>query len=393
MLKKVMALILASALAIGMLAGCGSSGQASSAEEKKEESKAEESAPSGKIKVGVIIWSVEDAVTSSVKRLLDHAAEALDVELIYNTGAFDAEAQLKAAENLIASGVNGILLMPIVDAGIPKIFEACKTAGIPLCQFYRYVVDETNRAALEAEDLYLGSSMPDDVKAGYHMAEMLRDAGCTKVGMVGQAPGNDATDARQKGFQQAFDEGVLEKVTEYIIPLGQTGTQVWTEATNNFITAYPEMDGMIMSVGASGGSEATMAAIEQQKAIGKVKLACFDTPSNSTEGFEKGILCGVANGMHLDPMIALVLMVNKINGTPLSDKAVKIDTDYIYLSNLDEEKAYYQYIDSKEGDIFAFTTEEIKQMSKKNNPDFSLDDLKEIAAKWTYDDMLKKLKG
>jgi len=342
-------------------------------------------------KIGVIIWSVEDAVTSSVRRLLDHAAEALNCEIIYSTGQFDAEAQLKGVENLIAAGCDGVMVMPIVDAGIPKYFEACKKAGIPMVQFYRYIVDEANRAALESEPLYLGTSMPDDVKAGEKMVQLLKDAGVTKVGMIGSAPGNDATDARQKGFAQAFDAGAAEKITEYIIPLGSTAAQTWSEATNNFITAFPEMDGIVMSVGAAGGSEATIAAIEQSGAVGKVKLSLFDVPSNSTEAFEKGILCGVANGMHFDPMAAFILLVNKINGTPLSETAVKLDTDYIYITSYDEDVAYYKYIDSKEEGVYAFSTEEIQQMYRFYNPDFSLEDLQKVAASWNMEDLLDKL--
>ena len=372
-MKKLLALLLVTVMALGMVT-C-----------------AQATAEAPHYKIGVLNRSVEDAVTSSVKHLLDHAADALNCELTYATGNFDVEGQLKDVENLIAAGVNGIMVMPTVDAGIPKYFDACKTAGIPMVQFYRYIVDEDNRAALEAEPLYLGTSMPDDVKAGEKMVQLLKDAGATNVAMIGSAPGNDATDARQKGFAQAFDAGVATKIAEYIIPLGNQSAQQWSEATNNFLTAYPEMDGIVMSVGAAGGSEATIAAIEQKGAAGKVKLALFDVPANSTEAFEKGILCGVANGMHLDPMISLILMVNKLNGTPLSETATKINSDYIYITTHDEDVAYYQYIDSKEDGVFCFSTEEIQQMYRFYNPDFSLEGLQAVADAWNMDALLTKL--
>ena len=66
--KKVTAATMAATMVVG-LAACGGSGSGSS---DKSASK------SGKIKIGVSIWSSTDVLGSQCKKILDEAAKALD---------------------------------------------------------------------------------------------------------------------------------------------------------------------------------------------------------------------------------------------------------------------------------------------------------------------------
>ena len=76
MLKKVAATILAASMVIGMTA-CGTGGGGSSTQGGTSSNK------SGKIKIGVSIWSSTDVLGSQCKKILDEAAKALDVDVQY----------------------------------------------------------------------------------------------------------------------------------------------------------------------------------------------------------------------------------------------------------------------------------------------------------------------
>ena len=75
-LKKVAATILAASMVIGMTA-CGTGGGGSSTQGGTSSNK------SGKIKIGVSIWSSTDVLGSQCKKILDEAAKALDVDVQY----------------------------------------------------------------------------------------------------------------------------------------------------------------------------------------------------------------------------------------------------------------------------------------------------------------------
>lgn len=73
-LKKVTAALLAATMVVG-LAACGSGSGSSS--------KSDSGNKSGKVKIGVSIWSSTDVLGSQCKKMLDAAAKALDVDIQY----------------------------------------------------------------------------------------------------------------------------------------------------------------------------------------------------------------------------------------------------------------------------------------------------------------------
>ena len=73
-LKKVTAALLAATMVVG-LAACGNGGSS--------DDKSSKSSKSGKVKIGVSIWSSTDVLGSQCKKMLDAAAKALDVDVQY----------------------------------------------------------------------------------------------------------------------------------------------------------------------------------------------------------------------------------------------------------------------------------------------------------------------
>lgn len=340
-------------------------------------------------KVGVIIWATDDQLSASSKRLLDYAGEALNIELVYKTGDFDTESQVKAAENFVAAGVDGILCVPLFEAGIPKIYQVCADAGIPYVQMFRDITLPDVAAQMADAELFLGWAVEDEITAGQKMLELFAADGVKNVAAIYAQPGQAVTDKRQAGFDIAFDQGIANLIADpYVLPLS-VDSSYWIEATNSFISTYPELDGILMVSGAVGGAEGTIATIENNNAVGKVKMATFDQPANANEAFEKGILSVCGTGMFTDPLYAFMIMANYLQGNPLlEDGRVEINTNYIWLTSLEDSEAFAAI--DKEG-VYVYTPEEIQNMTKWYNPDFTAEDLQNIASDWSLANVTERL--
>jgi ribose transport system substrate-binding protein len=378
-LKRITALFLSALMMLVIFSGCSSTSSSSS----------DKSGAPPKKKIGVIIWSTSDSLGAATKRTLDHAGKALNIELSYKTGDYDTQSQVNAAQNFIASGVDGILAVPLLDDATPKIGKLAKDAKIPFMLMYRKIVDNKIAAQMEKNPYYLGNTVEDEETAGAQLLKTLTDGGAKNTGAIYFAPGITVVDRRHTGIEQGYkDTSGVKKVGEAVLS-GSPNTNDFVEATNNFITTYKNLDGIILASGANGGIDAAIATVQKNNAAGKVKLASFDQPSNMSEGFEKNILAGVAAGTFDDPLFSFIVMANYLQGNPLSDKPVALNANYIYVKNLQDAEDFKKYIDNK--DAYIYSQDEIKKMTKFYNHSFTLDDLKKIVASYSLEDVKTRM--
>lgn len=377
--KRLLSLVLLFTMILTIFTGCGNSGGDGGDDGEKKDG----------YKIGVVIWSTDDATTAPMKRWLDYYGSELGYTFEYKTGDFDGESQLAAVENFIAAGVDGIMICPLVEASIENIYQACEDAQVPYVQMFRGINDEKLAEEMKSKEYFLGWVHEDDVAAGYHMVELLAEQGAENFAGVYMGPGNQATDDRQAGMEQAFEEGIGNKVAEYILPMGSSDSTLWTQAATNFYNQYGDgIDAIVSSVGSNGGSDALIAVMESTKA--GYKLGEFDCPTATMHGFENDYLHVVANGMMADPLLAFVILANYLEGTPLceSDEAVCIDAQYMWITSAEEQELYETYVD-KEG-VYAYSVDEVKDMLQSNNPDFTAESLQEVADNWTLDNVVSK---
>lgn len=131
-LKKVAATILAASMVIGMTA-CGTGGGGSSTQGGTSSNK------SGKIKIGVSIWSSTDVLGSQCKKILDEAAKALDVDVQYVDQGHVSEKVTASVEQLAAAGCQGIIICNSSDTEMTSAIKTCNDNKVYLAQFFRNV--------------------------------------------------------------------------------------------------------------------------------------------------------------------------------------------------------------------------------------------------------------
>ena len=167
-MKKLIALVLVACMTLCMFAGCVQQSTPSTASTQKPEAQEPQSGePDLSPKtVGVVIWGTDDATTTPIKAILEYLADSIGYSIIWKTGDFDGDSQLTAVENLINSGVDGVIMMPMVDLAIENYYQACEDAGIPYIQFFRGIQDEELRNDMLSREYFLGWTSEDDVAAG-----------------------------------------------------------------------------------------------------------------------------------------------------------------------------------------------------------------------------------
>ena len=147
------------------------------------------------------------------------------------------------------------------------------------------------------------------------------------------------------------------------------------------------MDGIFVTGGSNTILEGVIQALALHNKTGEVKVACIDFISDLDKYIEEGAIDAISGGHFVDPLFSYMLMVNKLAGTPLSDKCEQIDLNFINLQSPEDARNYYEYC---EGDSYPYNEEEIRNMVKYFNPDMTIDQLKEIASAYSIDDVVSR---
>lgn len=224
--KKAMSLLLALAMVFA-LAACGGSGgsegsgdAAAPAASSDSGDGAQSAASFKKTTIGVGLYFDTGFYAENVKTYLNNVGKAMNVDFVYTLMTqTDESANLTKVQEMIASGVDGIILT--LDMGTQAILEECAAAGVYvagfLCDFNTSY--NTNYDAVFKNEYFLGavSDGPcgDDLRAGYDYFDSLMeyndrnpDAPITHVAMT-------TFPSWAFPVQQVFVQQFTEKVEEY----------------------------------------------------------------------------------------------------------------------------------------------------------------------------------
>ena len=122
---------------------------------------------------------------------------------------------------------------------------------------------------------------------------------------------------------------------------------------------------------------------------GEVQLASFDVWNGMAEAFESGSLACAVGGMSPDALFSFMVLYNAVIGMRMQEEPVALKQNYIYVTSAEECAIYEQYIDNP--DYMVYTAEEIQQMSRAINPDFTLEDMEQIMADYTLENIIEKI--
>ncbi|MGW4940956.1 ABC transporter substrate-binding protein [Actinoplanes sp. NPDC004185] len=250
-LKKWSAAVLAGALAVGALAGCGGDG---------DDAGSGSGGGGGKITMGFSQVGAESGWrTANTKSIQDSAASA-GIDLKFSDAQGKQENQIKAIRSFIAQRVDVIAFSPVVESGWDTVLKEAKDANIPVILTDRSV-DSQDKSLYKT---FIGSDFVlEGKKAGEWLVKEYEgktgDVNIVELqGSPGAAPAND----RKAGFAD-----VIKADPKFKVIASQTGQFTRTdgkEVMEAFLKAHPKIDVLY-----AHNDDMGLGAIEAIEAAGK----------------------------------------------------------------------------------------------------------------------------
>lgn len=364
-LKKVMAVLLA-AMMLFMVTACSGGGDTQTTGEKK--------------KIGMIWYGNTDAMGGTFYAWANHAAEVLNVELVWSLGALDTATELTDCENLINAGCDGIYFIPMDTAANLQLGNACQQAGVYWATSNRDIIDDEVLAAVEANPYFVTRIYDNSYDVCKNMVAELAEQGITKVCMISGDPTDAMMVDRNNGFIDGCAENNIEILGTFQNPSSGDATTV-VDGVNNFMILYPEMEAILAVSGTNGVGEAIMSALNGSgKEPGSIKVAAFDTFDGNQEAFDQGWLSVSCGGYTTECLISFLALVNRVQGNVIQDGVFEMTLSPLLITSSEEMQIFSQYVDNP--DVQLYSDELIQSLV---GPDVTVEDYQAVLDDWSID--------
>lgn len=263
------------------------------------------------------------------------AAEQFGVKILADDANNKQEEQISDVQNMIASGIQGLILAPQDASVVPGILSEAKAKNIPVIIVDRYPGED-----VKAGTDYLAFIGPNDVTAGYSIAKSLIDGGAKKIVALGGFDGTSVAEGRKEGLEKAIAESPGVELLQYLAA-GENMDQGATAMTN-LVQAQPDLDGVW-----NYNDSLALAAVDVLKGKGQipaVKVGGMDLLSPAVESMKAGELWFSTGGHYMQSAFGLVWLYDAINGKQPPETHVQIDTLGIDQTTVGE--FIKQYIDN-----------------------------------------------
>ena len=391
LLKKVVALSVASVMSIGLFAGCGAkktetsstSAAASTAatEEKKSDSAETPAAPAaGDIKIGVSIWSSTDVLGSQCKKIIDEAASALGVTVQYVDQGHVSEQVTSSVEKLCAAGCQGIIICNSADTEMTSAINTCNQQGVYLAQFFRIINSETSADIYQMgkdSKFFVGAVHENEVENGQKLAQILLDRGDRNIGLIGWEQGDATWLGRWEGYTKGVEEWNAKNPSDQAKlsepQYAGTTSEGGAKAADALMSADPTLDALIPAGGGGEPLLGALQAIQTKNKAGEIDVVSTDFLPDLGDRLKNGTMAGQSGGHYCDPLFAFMMVYNAVLGNykDIEGNFKEINFPYLYVSSPEEYEAYETYFVKQ----LPYTKDELVAMST-----LSFDELAKTAA-------------
>lgn len=261
------------------------------------------------------------------------AGEEFGVQVEWNGPASETEypRQIQILDSFISRRVDGIALAAAERKALVGAVDRAAQAQIPLTVFDSGL-DSDNYMSFLATNNHEAGQM-----AGRTLGRLLNGNG--KVALVMHAPGSASTMERERGFEDAI-KAEFPGIRIVASQFGQSDRAKAMAATENILTAHPDLDGIFAS--SEPSSVGAALALKARGLNGKVSMVAFDASDGMVEDLKNGTISAM---VVQDPFRmghdAVKTLVDKLNGqTPPK----KIDLSARVVTKADLEKPDIQQL-------------------------------------------------
>ncbi|MRH44540.1 substrate-binding domain-containing protein [Aquibacillus halophilus] len=172
--------------------------------------------------MGALIQNAEDQAKALVE---DGTIDAYEF-----TTADNPADQTSNVEDLIAQGVDAIVMLPIESEALSPVAATVKDAGIPLVIVDRELTNDAATVIVKGDNTGIG------INAGEYFVEQLGGSG--KVVEIA-GPSSSVTNQRSEGFRQSIEGSDIEIIASQN---GEFSTETSLQVMENVLTAQSEID-------------------------------------------------------------------------------------------------------------------------------------------------------
>lgn len=340
--------------------------------------------------IGVSIWSSTDTLGSQVKRILDAAAKALDVNVMYVDQGHISEQVTASAETLVAAGVDGFIICNSASAEMTSVINTATRNKVYTAQFFRVIdpVANPNEHALAvASPYYVGSVHEDEVDNGINLIKILTEKGNRKIALEGWEAGDATFLLRWEGYRKGIDLWNAANPNDRAVLLdpqyGGTTSDTGRATAEAIINANPDIDALIVAGGGGDTLVGALAAIESLGLKGKIDVVSTDFLADLDEQLATGGMAAESGGHFCDPLFAFMLVYNAIKGNYQvpTDGYYEILFPYLYVASSEDYAAYAKYF----VDELPYNAEELRAMGN-----MSFAELNATAEKLSIEDVISR---
>lgn len=372
MKRKSLSIILCLLLVMTMLTGCGGGAKDASGDDS--------SAGGDKIKIGVSIWSSTDTLGSQCKRIIDAAADALGVEVMYVDQGHVSEQVTASVETLCAAGCDGIIICNSSSAEMTSVINTCNENQVYVSQFFRIIDKESNPdeyALACSSPYYVGAVHEDEVANGMNLVKILCEKGSRKIALEGWQPGDATFLLRWEGYKKGIEEWNEANPNDQAVLLepqyGGTTSDTGRATAESILSANPDADALIVAGGGGDTLIGALAGVEGLGLKGKVNVVSTDFLPDLDQQLASGGMAAESGGHYADPLFAFMMTYNAIKGNYEKPEGsfYEILFPYLYVASSEDYANYAKYF----VDELPYTKDELVAMSQ-----MSFEDLQKTAA-------------
>lgn len=386
-MKKIVKLLMSATMILG-LAACGAADEQQGADAASNSAVEEASFDYADVKIGILGHMQSGETLDALTVYMDALSDELGFSYEYVLGSsYDEQSNITAAQNLIASGVDAIIMT--LDSGTPTILQECESAGVYLAGFITDM--DSSFDELKSSEYYLGNvsdGMYDKSSIGEKAAELVINDGNKHVGIVSfpllYFPQNNGAIKSFKEKIESYNATADEKIEVY-----ENQELSFTLLDETYFNTYPDVDS-IFSL-ASGFVHPTMVSADKTD----VNLYTAGFKQDDVAAFENNEIRMMTLSNIEAVAYPVAMILNEVAGEPFADRpeeAERVDTSVVFVTNEEElialqEKNFYFTADIEQAFI---SPEDFKQYLTAYNPEASYEELKEELMNMAMEDLIAK---
>jgi ribose transport system substrate-binding protein len=326
--------------------------------------------------IGVSIWSSTDTLGSQCKRIIDAAAKALDVNVMYVDQGHISEQVTGSAETLAAAGCDGIIICNSASAEMASVIKTCTKNKVYCAQFFRIIDQKANPIEYKfacQSPYYVGAVHENEIDNGKNLVSILCNKGCRKIALEGWEAGDATFLLRWAGYKAGIEDWnknhPSDKAVLFDPQYGGTTSDTGRATAEAIINSHADADALIVAGGGGDTLVGALAAIEAKGLKGKIKVVSTDFLADLDKQLATGGMAAESGGHYCDPLFAFMLVYNAIKGNykTSTNSFYEITFPYLYVASSADYAAYAKYFVAD----LPYNADELRAMAQLSEPELA----------------------